>query len=321
MDEFKDLRTLNRLPKSDTELSSAHLRSRGEACETIAADEPVEMKSFLAVLTERDRRESAGTRLPSSSRQSVLAIGLSMDTRDKAGLPKLSGGAILDYLDKHYVSIQARVRRDWLDRKLYFHHRPIAVTGLYRGSKMSQPFEPVVANAVKEFHSIGLFTKQTPTRLKPEHCRTLVLLFKNNILRAGGRYDEQYEFAFVRGRVGKDADRLETHVFVTSRDRSVLCYINPYATPGGLNGCNIRGTVQITDFDSTGLYPKESVTKDYRLSSRRMVSLEAIDAFCKAESLEGGLHENLDEVLDAIIDERLKADDSLVEPASFQSDK
>lgn len=308
-DEFQELRTISKLPASSLELQLAHSRSAGDACEPIAAGEAVELASFLSALTDRDRTEQRGNRLPATARQSIFSIGLTIDTRDQADLPKLSKGTILDYLEKNYVSVQVRVRRDLLDRKLYFHHRPIAVTALYRGSKLSQKFEPVVANSVRDFHSLGLFRKETG-RAKPEHFRTLVLLFKNKTLNSGSRTTDRYEFAFIRGRESSSETKLDTHVFVTTKDRSELTYLNPYAIPNSFNVCSIRGVIAITDFDSSGIYPKDSATRSFRLASRKTVTLEQVDAYCEAANLKGGFNENVAEVLDAMIDGKIVASGS-----------
>ncbi len=73
------------------------------------------------------------------------------------------------------------MRKDLLDRKLYFHHRPIAATAQYRGSRVSHAFEPIVSQSIRDFHGIGLFVEETRI-LKAEKLRTLVLIFKNNVL-------------------------------------------------------------------------------------------------------------------------------------------
>lgn len=108
-------------------------------------------------------------------------MGLEFESSDRAALPKVSGAIIEDYLNKHCVLVQGRVRRDLLDRRLYFHHRPLVVTAKYRGSRLTEPFEPLVADKIREFHGIGRFVPETRI-LRAEQLRTLVLIFKNEIL-------------------------------------------------------------------------------------------------------------------------------------------
>ena len=305
IDEFAGIKVIGSLPRTSVELERAHRSSAADACERIAEKQSLELSSFSTILTERDRREAARIRPMPTARHSVMSVGLSMEAADRSDLPTVSRVTILDYLDSNYVAIQVRVRRDLLDRKLYFHHRPLAVTAQFRGSKMSQKFEPVVANAINDFHSIGLFTKQAE-RLEPENLRTLVLLFKNSIIKSGSRTRDQFEFAFVRGTESKSETRLDSHVFVTSRDRSQITYLNPYVPPTNPNSCSIRGSIVITDFDSTGIYPKESATRSFRLDARRTFPMASIDAYCKEQSLVGGIYDNLDDVLDALIAQKIE---------------
>ncbi len=222
-------------------------------------------------------------------------------------LPKVSGNLILDYLNKNYVNIQLRTRRDWLDRQLYFHHRPLAVTTQYRGSKLSQPFEPVIANSVQDVHSLGVFTKKT-SRLTPKDCRTVVLLFKNTIYKPGGTPQNHYEFAFIRGREGSAENKLDTHVFITTEDRTELRYLRPYSAPIFLKDTSIQGSVSITQYDSTGLYPKKSATRSFSVNSKSTYTIATIDSYCQQNGISGGIFGSLDDVLDAIIDNKLTGD-------------
>ncbi len=51
------------------------------------------------------------------------------------------------------------MRRDLVTGKLYFHHLPLAATANFRGSKVTQKFDQLVNDAVKDFRSVGLFCK------------------------------------------------------------------------------------------------------------------------------------------------------------------
>ncbi len=306
-DDFADLKTISVLPLTEQQVALAFERALSDACEQLPKNEPLELHSFTPYLTERDRRNTKSKPLP-SSRQSLFSVGLEFSPEDRADLPKVSGGIIADYLAENCVLIQARVRKDLLDRKLYFHHRPLALTAKFRGSRISHPFEPLVARSIRDFHGIGLFVEETRI-LKAEKLRTLVMVFKNNMLtsRIGTRTNDQYEFAFVRGREGKLPERLEHHVFVTSDERRTLHYLNPYFQPLRPAQCSILGRIAIVDYDSTGLYPKASSTRSFRLETHDKFSLAQVNEFCAQQDLLGGLHSNLTQVLDAIIDHKLVA--------------
>lgn len=143
--------------------------------------------------------------------------------------------------------------------------------------------------------------------LKAEKLRTMVMIFKNRMLRGGSTKPiEQFEFAFVRGRDGKTPDSLQQHVFVTSNSRTQLNYLRPYAFPRSQNSVGILGRIAITKFDdSTGLYPVICATRSFRLNAGKSLPIATVNAFCSEQKLTGGLANNLDTVLDAIIDGKL----------------
>lgn len=308
-DEFGDLKTISKLPMSAREIDIEFQRSRSESCELISKGESLEVSSYASVLTERDRKEGNQRQLIPSSRRDLFTVGLEFERRDEADLPALSRGTIVEYLKDHYVSIQGRIRRDLLDRKLYYHHRPLALTAQYRGSKMTQSFESIVASSMREFHSLGLFVP-SDTRLKtPENYRTIVLLFRSEMMSLGGRTSrESFEYALIRGREEEGADEreLRPHVFVTSQERTKLEYLRPARRPLSPAGCGVLGRIAVTKFDSAGIYPQASATRSYRLDSQSVWDVEqSLDIYCQQQQWRGGFAENVSGVLDAIIDGRL----------------
>lgn len=305
-DEFGDIKTISRLPESQGEVERLFARTGSDACELLPKGEPVEVNGFLSTLTSRDRLSTKERSLP-SGRRSLFSVGLQFESADRAALPALSGAQIASYIDEKFVAIQCRVRKDYLDRKLYYHHRPLALTTHYTGSKITDAFEPVVSHSVKDFHGIGLYVKDGGGVLKAEKLRTMVMIFKNRMLRGGSTKPiEQFEFAFVRGRDGKTPDSLQQHVFVTSNSRTQLNYLRPYAFPRSQNSVGILGRIAITKFDdSTGLYPVICATRSFRLNAGKSLPIATVNAFCSEQKLTGGLANNLDTVLDAIIDGKL----------------
>jgi len=302
IEEFKDVKTIQKLPMIEADVAYAHTRTRGETCELIGPGELMETRSFALNLTDRDRRDT--TRRPPSARHPLFTVGLSIDSEDQGDLPRLSRSRILNYVDEHFVVIQARVRQDLLDRKLYFHHRPIAVTTQFSSPRLSVAFEPVIANSVQEFHSLGLFTSETK-KLKPENLRTLVLLLKNNTV-VGSLVRSQYNYAFIQGVPDKTGKSLEHHIFVTSENRQRLNYLAAYHVPRRQRDCSILGAVVITDYDSSGIFPKTSATKSYALRADQTFSLAEIIKFCEQQGYQNGFESNLDTVLAAVVNQKLK---------------
>jgi hypothetical protein len=313
LDEFSDLRFISRLPQSGLEVEAAFNGSRSEACELIPAGEPLEVRSFAMALTERDRIERTRRPVMASSRRDLFSVGLEFERQDRELLPTLSRSTIVDYLANNYVMIQARVRRDLLDRKLYFHHRPLAVTAKYSGlGLLTQRFEPLVADSIREFHSLGLFFPGSERLKTAEKLRTIVLIFRVPLLRPGSEVPcNSYEFVFIHGKQTLDERgelQLKPHVFVTTDERLQLDYLSTLERPRRPERCSILGRIAVTEFDSSGVFPKSSATRSYRLSSQQHFNLEHLDAYCRQQGLNGGIHENLSNVLDAIIDGVLSAD-------------
>jgi len=304
-DEFSDIKTISRLPETQGEIERLFARTGSDACEILPKGEPVEITGFVSSLTSRDRLSSKERSLP-SGRRSLFSVGLQFESSDRAALPALSGAQIAKYIDEKFVAVQCRVRKDYLDRKLYYHHRPLALTTHFTGSKITDAFEPVVTQSVRDFHGIGLYVKDAGV-LKAEKLRTMVMIFKNRMLRGGSTKPiEQFEFAFVRGRDGKTPDALQQHVFVTSNSRTQLNYLRPYAFPRSQNSVGILGRIAITKFDdTTGLYPVVCATRSFKLNSSKSIPMETVSAFCAQQKLTGGLANNLDTILDAIIDGKL----------------
>jgi hypothetical protein len=314
-EEYRDLKYIDSLPMTDIDVASAHRISYRDKCEIINSNETIEQLSFSTALTANDRRAVIKGKSIPAARHSVLSVGLEMAAGEKAKLPAISGGRILDYINTHALLVQARVRRDLLDGKLYYHYRPIAVTVQFRGAKMTQVFQPVIANAVNDFRSLGLFRKSNDPKVQPEELRTVVLVFHNTIQADQFTTKDQYEFGFFRGREGTSQMRLDNHIFATDKDRTELVYLNPYKYPTSLRECSIRGAIAITSYDTSGLIPRDSVTKGYRLNARKRFAIAKLDEYATSQELEGGFAKNVDTLLDAIIDGKLNPDTEIAEMA------
>src|SRR5687768_5064720 len=86
-----DVKIIRVLPRTESEITQAHERSRAEACEPVPPEMPLEINSYSPVLTERDSREfDRGRLLLPSSRRHMFTVGLDMQRDDKARLPTVS---------------------------------------------------------------------------------------------------------------------------------------------------------------------------------------------------------------------------------------
>ncbi|MFK7736413.1 MAG: hypothetical protein AB8B50_10310 [Pirellulaceae bacterium] len=299
-DEFSDLKTLARIPLSDWEVKAAFRESKRSICEVVSQGEPVEIRSYTSILTNLDRRKAKSKLFP-SSRRTALSVGLEFESDDRADLPSLSRGQITSFVDGHYLSIQTRIRRDLLDREPFYFHRPIGVLARYRGSRVSQTFEPILRATVNDFHGLGLFVPEGGDAKDPKSLRTLVLLFRTDLM-VGRLATESLECAFILGRKDRITGSLEPHVFVTTEDRTQLHYLRDGRKPITKSQASILGRAVITDFDSSGLVPKESATRSFRLRKRTSFSMSELDAACESAGKSGGVARNLTFVLNALAD-------------------
>jgi hypothetical protein len=313
IDEFSDLKRIGMLPQTAREVRSAYRTSSSDSCEPVPEGESLEIRSFTTYLTTRDRHLAKGPPLP-SSRRSLLTVGLEIQSADQVGLPALSRGRILNYLKENHITIQVRMRKDLLDRKLYYHHRPVATTSNYLGSKLTKSFEPVVASTVRDFHGLGLFVPESVTLLKPEHLRTMVLLFRTELLTGTGGSKEAYEYVFVRGVESNSPEGLEHRVFVTSAERTQVHLLQPFDRPLSVRQCSVVGKIAITRFDSSGIYPREAGTRSYSLDEQASLRWTSLDQFCETKGLQGGAAANLTQALDAIISGELQPETLTLDP-------
>lgn len=305
VDEFSDIKLIRQLPTRASEIASVFDQSRGNICEAIGEGEPVELTSFARTLTNRDRSQKSPT-IP-ASRTGFMSIGLDLTKSNEASLPVLSRSSIVDYLDSNFLLLQVRTRRDLLDRKLYYHHRPIAVTAQYSGPKVTHAFQPLVFQTTKNIRSLGVFVDSDVDKpRKPEQLRTIVLIYRNEMVRPGSKTpDEQFEWVFVRG-VPTDDGSLEPHVFVTEENRTKLVYLRRFELPSRVNQCDCIGTIAITEFDRSGLYPESYQTSSYRLKQKEQYSWSQLEDYC-SQTFDGSVAFNLNQLLDALIQGKIRS--------------
>jgi hypothetical protein len=273
------------------------------------------MNGFAGALTIRDRRDAERTgKTPNpSTRRYALSVGIEVLPDDQLRLPSLSKDKILDYLDSHYVSVQARVQKD-SKGVLYLHQRPIVATANFGRVRQTDDFHPAVVNAVKDMHAVGLYV---PPKVSPtsENLRTAVLIHKYTGLNAQAlkvgtnREEPHYEFVFIRGRSSTIGTKLDLHVFVTTEERTKLHYVKPsQPAPGRFSDCLLRAQVYFTKYTDNGLVPSESVVRSQTVIAKGAYTLGALDSFVKETLKLTDALTNLSETLDAIIDNKVKPD-------------
>jgi hypothetical protein len=301
------IRTFSSMPRSASDIASAYLRAANQSVEFLQKGEPLELSSYTPYLTRRDRIEKHAKLPNPSTRRSMFSIGVQVSKEDQVRLPKLSAALILDYLSDHYVSVQARIQKDAGTGTLYLHQRPIVVTSKYGTIKLTEDFAPAVANSVRDIHSLGLYVpvKTPPT---PENLRTLVLIHKHDALDAkSNRIEPRYELVIVRGRANFGGSKLELHCFATSDERTQLHYLKSGRAPTRFNDCTLRANVYFSRYTGGDLVPADSVLRSQTINSQATFDMKDLNSYTRNSlKLSGDALTNINEVLDAIIDGKLR---------------
>jgi hypothetical protein len=306
------IKTFSKVPTGATEVANAHLNARGEGVEFLQKGEPLELTGFALKLTKRDDAVLKNGKVPNpSTRRFMLSVGIELLKEDQARLPTLSKERIIDYLNSNYVSVQARVQKDSKGNQ-YLHHRCIVATGSFRGAKLSDDFQPAVANAVKEIHSLGIYL---PPKVQPttENLRTAVMIHKHtgidaaSVKAGNAKTEAQYEYIFLRGKQSAAGGKLDLYCFITSDERTKLHYIKPgQRPPTKYSDATLKAQVYFTKYVDSGLVPAESVARNQTVNSQATFLMSDVDAFARNKLGQTDAFANLNQTLDAIIDGTLK---------------
>ena len=108
----------------------------------------------------------------------------------------------------------------------------------------------------------------------------------------------------VRARV--DGDHVELHTFVTHDFRRQLCYLEPYREPQSRDECGVVGRVFFTQYTAAKQSPSAKATRGSKLNARACLNIEDLNRYAMSQGWEGTGLDNLDQLLDAIIDAKLR---------------
>lgn len=305
-------RTLHRVPRTEAEVAAAHSQS-DYACAKLPSGSPMEIDDFTSRITydvevNQNGRQTVQAIPFSASRLGALSFGLDMSKADQRNLPLLSSSIIMGHINGTYVSIQARVHRELPDGKPYLHYRPLAAMGTYGKPKKSTALEDLAQESVDNVRGLGLFVKEGQP-LSAEALRTLVVANKCTVAKvdaASGdtRLIPYYDLFFVRARV--DGDKVTLHSFATKDELSKLCYVRPYEPPGDSTECGVTSTIYFTEYAYAAQYPTAQAARACRYNSQAEFTMAELDRYAAASGWKGDALDNLTELLDAIIDGRVK---------------
>jgi len=313
-------RVIERIPHTAKELDLAHEKS-DSACVLLPAGEPLAPARFETEVKTVDLKlagsATTGTVLPpDSGRWPALSFGVNMTKSDQALLPRLSRRLILEKIKNNYVCLQVRVERAPAGGAPFLHYQPLAAVGEYGHTERTEKFASLQQTAVANVRSLGLFVKPGEQR-EADNLRTVVLATKGSRVVAGNtgnppKLEPTLEMIFVRLRVppakanSTAPPTVEIHTFCTTDDLKRLVYVSGYTAPDKFDDCGMTSTILITEFAYAGQYPSARATRGLKFQSRGEFEMSELNAYARDARLKGGALDNLTDVLDAVIDGRLK---------------
>ena len=165
-------------------------------------------------------------------------------------------------------------------------------------------------------HGQGLFVKPGQPRT-PKTLRTLVVSIKGSRIIPNKEPEAietvpTLEMLFVRLRMGpvvagqSPAEAVRLYAFGTTDNLTKLVSFAPYAIPKGPNDCTIRSTVRITEYGLAGQLPSAHAGEASRAQTQNEFTIAQLNQYVRRAGLPGEALDNLTEVLDAIIDGKLR---------------
>jgi hypothetical protein len=287
----------------------------------LAEGAPLAQKGFDQRVYYDVKRSRAGSPVKESllfdwGRWPVIDYGTRMTEEDRKALPFFTSGVILDVVDNTYITMQARVHRSSPDGEPYLHYVPIAGAGEYGKLDGTTEFATLQQVAVSNVRGLGLFLKPGQPR-SAQALRTLIVSIKGNKLIPNEESDEiktapTLELLLVRMRIdparqsAAPADAVRLHAFGTIDGLTKLVHFKPYATPENPDDCTIRSTIRITEYSLAGQLPSARAARHVRIRSAKEFTIQALDEYARRAGLAGDAFDNMTEILDAIIDGKLK---------------
>ncbi len=311
-------RIIDRIPRNSQEVGELHEKSE-LACVRVPQDAPLLSEKFAEqviydVKVNRDGASEQQNLLFDWGRWPVIDYGTGMTDGDQKTLPVFTRGKILDVVTNTYISIQARVHRAAPDGAPYLHYLPMAGVGRYGNADTTTDFSKLQEVAVANVRGQGLFLKPTQAR-EAQALRTLVITIKGTRITPNDDPEKidtttTLELLFVRMRceppIDRQAGAVRLHAFGTTDGVTKLIHFKPYATPAGADDCTIKSTIRITEFSMAGQVPEKRAARSVRINTEQEFTIAALDDYTKKAGMTGDAFDNLTDILDAIIDGKLK---------------
>lgn len=299
---------LRRVPRTQEEMQVAFDKSKNSSVQ-VGVDEPLETPDFAGQtsydVTIGGKKESLKF---AYSRLGILSYGMEVAPPDQENLPSVSKNRILTRVGGDYISMQMRIHRDLSTGAVYLYYKPFAAVGSYAGGN-TQEFAPLMEDSVRDLRGLGLFVK-TGEKIDPEALRTFVAVNKTTVVEEGMEEapmpptKPHYELQLVRARV--DGDQVELHTFVTNEYGKQFHYLKPYHTPTTRDECDVVSVMYFTEYSAAKQSPSAKALRRTDFNGRASFSLAQLDEYAASAGWEGDALDNLTQLLDAIIDGKIK---------------
>jgi hypothetical protein len=336
-----DVRYVDRLPSTETELEAAFRLRKPDCCEKIGSGESI----FLVEGQTISR--GLGSQFLSNLqaiRRPVMSIGLDVSKEDRDELPKLSKNQILRFLSSSWVSLQARLYVDPERNEWRLHYRPLAAQASFEDSR-AHLFESAIDSTLEDIRGLGMLKHENPLLPLNDTENNLAAKseLESNSTDPGAesgvenpevsikkptvvpqtaawlfRYDRQavgdmvsmkaFEFVFVHitPKEGPESggEPWNLHLFFTTDGRRTLHYFSPESAgkiPTKADEASLQAAINFTKYGSGGLSPTDSVTRSIKVNSTKQVGIDKIDGYLKTQGLTGSWLMHVPESLEAMI--------------------
>lgn len=303
----RDLRKIRSIPDTPASLEAAFRNHKTDVCEQLPPGDQMAFSQYTLALTPRDQHREASLLFPATRRE-FLTIGLTMTSTDEKALPTLSRSIIANYLEQHYVSLQARLSKDPTSGDWILNYRPIAAVGKFGGLPYSQEWQEAISSTVQDICGLGIVDPSDPQ----DKSQTAVLLFRfawidDSINQTVYRHELGFLHAVPRQNIKDGEDPFEVHLLTTSNERKKWHYFAPQASIilKARMACKILGTVRFDEYMGDGLTPKRATTRRIEMRSSSNFEVEAIKQYLASKGLQGNWNTNIKHILNGILNSEI----------------
>lgn len=266
---------LKEIPWSNHQVAQMYSNNTARPCLLLPPSTPVEMLPGAPATETSEIGKLIGRR------STAFQIGLMMDRRAQAALPKMSKATIENYLEQHLLAIQPEVFQSRSGEYLLTGDIHAAFFAKNRPSVTGDP-NPMIRDAVRSFRVLGVLPPATSGESTEEALpRTLVMAFayKRDKDVAGSLSlgpQEEFELIFLhllpQSQVGGGPNLA---VFATSEGGTVFQELDTKITPGFGSNPTVMASIRFESFNMQVL-PQDPVVTAISNRVRNSITVEEL---------------------------------------------